>query len=133
MHRADYQSVLLHEARRLGATISLSCEVTSLHPSSPNLSVTLASGERIPADIIVGGDGLHSATRTAVLGYEKHPEESGDLAYRVVLPREKLLEEEDEFFGDVVLKKTSAIWFGPGMHVVLYSIRGGDLANLVLW
>lgn len=132
MHRADYQSVLLHEARRLGATISLSSEVTSVHPSHP-ASVTLTSGENIPADIIVGGDGLHSAARTAVLGFEKHPEESGDLAYRVVLPREKLLEERDEFFGDVVLKKTSAMWFGPGTHVVLYSIRKGDLANLVLW
>lgn len=68
-----------------------------------------------------------------MLGYVKEPEESGDLAYRVTLPRELLENEEDTFVSDIVNKQTSAIWWGPNMHVVLYSIRRGDVANLVLW
>lgn len=131
MHRADYQRVLVEEARRLGAELRLNSEVTSVTCSPA--TVTLLSGEILPADLIVGGDGLHSAARTAVLGYQKHPEESGDLAYRVVLPREVLLDEKDEFVKGIVERNESAIWWGPQMHVVLYPIRRGEVVNMVLW
>lgn len=132
MHRADYQRVLVDEARRLGANIQLDSEVVEVQCDSPPTAI-LASGERITADVIVGGDGLRSAARTAVLGHVKEPEESGDLAYRVTISRELLEDESDAFIRDIVDKQTSAIWWGPNMHVVLYSIRHGDLVNLVLW
>lgn len=131
MHRADYQKVLVGEARRLGAKIRLNSEVIKVECSPA--AAFLASGQTISADILVGGDGLRSAARTAVLGCVKEPEESGSLAYRITLPREQLENESDPFFRDIVGKQTSAIWWGPDAHVVLYSIRHGDVANLVLW
>lgn len=131
MHRADYQQVLKDEACRLGAKIQLDSEVVEVQCDSPPTAI-LASGERITADVLVGGDGIRSAARTAVLGYVKEPEESGDLAYRVVVPRKLLENEENAFLRDVVNKQTSANWWGPNMHVILYSIRHGDLANVVL-
>ena len=55
VHRADYQKVLLAEAKRLGAVIHLNAEVTSVDVLTT--SVLLASQKRIYADVIIGADG----------------------------------------------------------------------------
>ena len=75
---------------------------------------------------------MRSEVRTAVLGYVKEPEESGDLAYRITIPRELLENDEDPFIAGIVNDKVNAVWFGQNMHVVLYSVRGDQMANLVL-
>jgi salicylate hydroxylase len=131
MHRADYQNVLATEARRLGAEIRLNCDVVSADCDYPP-SVVLASGERLHADIVVGADGLRSSVRTAVLGYVKEPEESGDLAYRITIPRELLEGEKDPLIGSVINENASVIWWGPGFHVVLYAVRHAKIINMVL-
>jgi 2-polyprenyl-6-methoxyphenol hydroxylase-like FAD-dependent oxidoreductase len=43
------------EARRLGAKISLDCDVISVDTKIP--SVTLSSGQVYKADVVVGADG----------------------------------------------------------------------------
>lgn len=132
MHRADYQRVLANEARRLGANLRLDCDVVKVECNELRPAVVLASGERLEADVVVGADGLRSEVRTAVLGYVKEPEESGDLAYRITIPRELLESEPDPFVSGVVNDSVSAIWWGEDRHVVLYAVRGDQMANLVL-
>ncbi|GAM41020.1 salicylate hydroxylase [Talaromyces pinophilus] len=86
VHRADYQKVLLAEAKRLGAVIHLNAEVTSVDVLTT--SVLLASQKRIYADVIIGADeGLHSVTRSEILGNRSTPIETGDLAYRTIIPK----------------------------------------------
>lgn len=55
VHRADYQKVLLAEAKRLGAIIHLNAEVISVDVLAT--SILLASHEIIYADVIIGADG----------------------------------------------------------------------------
>jgi salicylate hydroxylase len=110
MHRADYQHVLANEARRLGAKFRLGADVVSADCDGGRASVTLASGERLTADVVVGADGLHGSVREFVLGYLKEPEGSGDLAYRITIPREKLENDPDPFIRGIVNESVSAIW-----------------------
>lgn len=102
MHRADYQRVLVDEARRLEAEIRLGCEVVDVHNRDASACVRLADGEVVEGDVIVGADGLHSQVRTAVLGYVEEPVESGDLAYRITIPRELIEKDADEFISSIV-------------------------------
>jgi salicylate hydroxylase len=55
VHRHDYHSILLEEARRLGATLRLNADVAKL--DFEQTSVVLADGEVIKAEVIVGADG----------------------------------------------------------------------------
>jgi salicylate hydroxylase len=110
MHRADYQQVLADEARRLGARFRLGADVVGVDCDDGCAAVTLASGERLTADVVVGADGLRGNVRTFVLGYVKEPESSGDFAYRVTIPREKLENDPDPFVRSVVNESVSAVW-----------------------
>lgn len=109
MHRADYQRVLVEEARRLGVKIELGCEVVDVKCEYPP-EVLLSDGRRIEADVVFGADGLRSQVRTSVLGYVKEPEESGDLAYRITIPRDRLENDPDPFIRDIVGKGLTAVW-----------------------
>lgn len=110
MHRADYQRVLADEARRLGARFRFGADVVKIDSSDERATVTLADGEELTADIVVGADGLRGNARTFVLGYVKEPEGSGDLAYRITIPREKLEHDPDPFIRSIVTDSVSAIW-----------------------
>ena len=132
MHRADYQRVLAEEAKRLGAQFRLGAEVATVDLNDECPSVTLVDGEQLHANVVVGADGLWSKVRFFVLGYVKEPIESGDLAYRITIPREKIENDPDPFVRGTVTDKISAIWWGDDRHVVLYSVRGDEMANVVL-
>lgn len=132
MHRADYQRVLAEEANRLGAQFRFGAEVVKVDCFDRRPNVTLANGEQLDADLVVGADGLWSKVRDFVLGYVKEPEESGDLAYRITISRDKLENDPDPFIRGTVTDKISAIWWGHDRHVVLYSVRGDEMANVVL-
>lgn len=132
MHRADYQRVLAQEAERLGAQFRLGADVVRVESNDAGASLFLASGEELQADVVVGADGLWSKARDFVLGFVKEPEESGDLAYRITIPREQLENDADPFIRGTVTDKVSAIWWGRDMHVVLYSVRDDEMANVVL-
>lgn len=131
MHRADYQRVLVEEAERLGVEIRLGCDVVSVKCEYPP-EARLADGQVVVGDVIVGADGLRSSVRTAVLGYVKEPEESGDLAFRITIPRKELENDPDPTIREIVKKGETGIWWGPNQHVVSYSVRNYELANLVL-
>ncbi|KAA8646339.1 hypothetical protein EYZ11_009901 [Aspergillus tanneri] len=126
MHRADYHNVLLKEAKRLGAVVQLNSEVVAVDIA--NSSVLLASQERVYADIIIGADGLRSVVRDELLGYHAEIIESGDLAYRATIPKERV-----KHLQDPVLEELSVrVWLGPRQHAVLYPLRNGATFNLVL-
>lgn len=55
IHRADYQRILVQEAKDLGATIRLGCNVQAVDFDLGSLA--LVSGEVIAGDVIIGADG----------------------------------------------------------------------------
>ncbi|KAG1796649.1 uncharacterized protein HD556DRAFT_1359125 [Suillus plorans] len=127
LHRADFHR-MLYEAAEPYCNIRVNSRVVSVDPSKP--SATLASGEVVSADLIIGADGVKSVTREYIVGGPDKPKATGDAAYRTLIPVEKLL--EDEELRPLVEKMESNIWMGPGGHIVGYTIRAKTEFNLVM-
>jgi salicylate hydroxylase len=122
MHRADLVSVLDQACRaepritlRLGEAVA-ACE----GDGTPALSLT--SGERLEADLVIGADGIRSRVREALFGPEA-PRFTGQVAWRGLIPAEKLK--------DAGIRPVASLWMGPGAHFVHYYVRGGTLVNFV--
>ncbi|KAJ4129073.1 hypothetical protein NW768_007604 [Fusarium equiseti] len=126
-HRVDLQSALLERAQQLGAKVELSQKVTNIDFDIPE--ITTKSGTKARADIIIAADGLWSRCRDAFLATKDVPKPTGDLAYRVVL---KLEDIKDPELVDWVRNSSCHFWIGPGAHAVGYSLRGGNMYNIVL-
>jgi salicylate hydroxylase len=127
LHRADLHR-MLYEATEPHCNIRVNSRVVSVDPSKP--SVTLASGEVVSADLLVGADGIKSVTREYVVGGPDKPRATGDAAYRAIIPAEKLL--QDDELKSLVERMESNIWMGPGGHIIGYAIRAKKDFNLVM-
>lgn len=57
IHRADYHKLLLDEALRLGGQLRKDAEVIDVNTSVETPFVTLHTGEKVHADVIVAADG----------------------------------------------------------------------------
>jgi salicylate hydroxylase len=57
IHRADYQSLLLEEAKKLGVDLLMGAEVSKAELDAEEPSILLKDGRRISGDVIVAADG----------------------------------------------------------------------------
>jgi len=87
IHRAD----LLDALRRAlpASVVLLGHRVTAIDTSGEKPAVVFADGARRSVDALIGADGIHSPTRTALFGPE-HPQFTGLVSYRGVVDRAKL-------------------------------------------
>lgn len=129
VHRADYHKVLLEEAIRRGAEIHLDCDVIEVDLVG---SVRLANGTTCTADVVIGADGLRSFTRTAVLGHQVDPVDTGDMAFRMTIPRDQVEGLGSPFWNQLLEDRAPRIWLGPLSHIICYPVRNGEIFNLVL-
>ncbi|KAH9850511.1 FAD/NAD-P-binding domain-containing protein [Lenzites betulinus] len=127
IHRADLHKLLLDLAAPF-MTLRLKSLVVSVDPEAP--SITLASGEVIKGDLIIGADGVKSIIQGVVLGHTNPAEPTGDAAYRAIIPSELLLKDPD-LKGFVDIPEMTG-WMGPGRHIMAYNIRAQKEFNLVL-
>jgi salicylate hydroxylase len=118
LHRADLIDLLLRGATQAGVTLRLLSRIASVDLSGPRPALTLETGERIEAPLLIGADGLHSRVRTALNGPET-PFFTGQVAWRAVIPCEP------------GARPVAEVHMGPGRHVVSYPLRGGTLRNIV--
>ncbi|KAI0249405.1 FAD/NAD-P-binding domain-containing protein [Lactifluus subvellereus] len=134
VHRADYHAMLLRLARAApGVRIRLGAAVRSVQPDPAvegGPSVTLASGEVVHADLIVGADGVKSVLQKAVTGVEDAPTPTGDAAYRAVVPTDVML--RDPELRPFVETPEMTAWMAPGRHLMAYCVRARKEYNLVL-
>lgn len=147
LHRVDLQRALIARARSLGVSLRLGEQVESViddysaSPSSEDnnknhhkAAITTKSGLTASADLVVAADGVWSKVQASYLGAEnaRPPLPTGDLAYRVVFTLDQLSHEDDEDLRQWIKNPTVHFWIGPGAHAVGYSMRGGDMYNIVL-
>ncbi|WP_020185530.1 FAD-dependent monooxygenase [Methylopila sp. 73B] len=127
IHRADLQAAL-RDAVCATSSIRMTLAARVLRaddaPAGASLAVETA-GERRTVDgsFVVGADGLRSVVRQAV----KLPEavrETGLVAFRAVLSAEAL--------PDAFPLTHVSVWLAPGAHMVVYPVRAGREANVVL-
>jgi len=110
-HRADLLTSLLTalppEYVRTGS------RVVGFEETERDVRVELAGGEEVRGDLLVGADGLRSATRKLLMG-EREARFTDVVVWRGLIPREKMPERYDA-------KIMS--WYGPRRHVLLYPLR----------
>jgi salicylate hydroxylase len=137
-HRVDLHNALKWMATRpdgpgTPVTIHLSSEVVSFDPFDP--SITLASGEKVPGDVVIGADGVHSIASEAVLGHKNVmiPPVHYNCAYRFLIPAETLeADPETRFFNEdmegwmrlFTLEATSR-------RLIAYTCRDSTIHNFV--
>ncbi|KAF1962602.1 FAD/NAD(P)-binding domain-containing protein [Byssothecium circinans] len=132
-HRVDLHSELkrlatTEEGKGTPAVLKSSSKVSRVTTDG---TVTLASGEQITADLVVGADGVHSKTRYALPGSEGIKIfGSGKSAFRFLMPRSRAL--EDPVTRPLVEAEGHlALWFGRDRRVVIYPTRNHELLNFV--
>jgi salicylate hydroxylase len=85
------------------------------------VTVELADGTRMDADVAIGADGVRSELReTAFAGAPARF--AGHVAWRALVPAERLPEPPPS---------ATCVFMGPGRHLVCYPLRGGALVNVV--
>lgn len=107
-------------------TLRLNSHVVSTDPSIPTL--TLASGEVIKTDLVIGADGLKSTIREVVIGRPDKPEPTGDAAYRAIIPTSEMMKDPD--LRPLVEFPEMTGWIGPGRHIMAYCIVCTDTGAL---
>ena len=127
LHRVDLQRCLVSRSKELGARIQLDARVIDIDFSNPK--VTTQSGDVFSGDLIVAADGLWSKCRQQFLESKDEPLPTGDLAYRIVLTLDEVTDPELKQW---ISKPACHFWIGPNAHAVSYSLRAGQMYNIVL-
>jgi salicylate hydroxylase len=123
IHRADLHRIL---ADKVQATASdglyLDHKLVGIDQVNGTLSVRFGNGASYEADLVIGADGLKSATRQILFGADA-PQFTGQVAYRFLVP----IEIAGQFMG----AGRAAVYFGPRRVLNRYTLRSGTIVNCV--
>ena len=123
IYRPDLHNALIGAAKATGKVdVRLGEKVTGFEDTGMSVRVSLASGERLEGEALIGADGLWSKVREAIVG-DGAPRVSGHIAYRAVLPEHEVPPANHK--NEVIL------WAGPKTHLVHYPLHKGEIFNLV--
>lgn len=128
VHRADLHHGLLTAAQRAGVQIHSNKRAVEYNFDEP--SVITQDGAKWAADLVIGADGIKSLARSALTGQADIPRDTGDVAYRILIPAKNLL--ADPTLADLITRPCTTSWCGPDAHLVGYPIRNGELYNIVV-
>ncbi|MEM6832387.1 MAG: FAD-dependent monooxygenase [Pseudomonadota bacterium] len=118
IHRADLHSVLADTfLKACPSGIKLG---QPAHLASADGRLTLASGETVAADLVIGADGLKSQVRETAFETDR-PEFTGQVAWRGLVPTASA--------AGLPNMDTPGVHIGPKQLFLRYPVRGGDLTN----
>ena len=123
IHRADLHALLLAALKGSSVQLNLHCEVGGFVQDRDGVTLQLANGHQVSADVLVGADGISSRVRQQLL-QDGAPGATGHLAYRALVPQSSLPEG--------LRSQQITVWLGPRLHIVQYPVRGGDWLNVVV-
>lgn len=83
---------------------------------------TFENGVTADAEFVVGADGIHSVLQRHVVVEPRPPVFSGRVAYRGVLPADRLPDWP---------RRDAILWNGVGKHFLTFPVRAGELRNYV--
>ncbi|CZR50303.1 related to salicylate hydroxylase [Phialocephala subalpina] len=129
LHRADLITLLVDAANKhKNINLMMGCTVDEYDFEAP--AVKLSTGTRLSADLVICADGIKSAVRNIINGAPIEPQDTGDVAYRILVPAKPLL--EDPTMRRYVTEPWAVHWMGPEAHAVGYPLRGGELYNIII-
>jgi 2-polyprenyl-6-methoxyphenol hydroxylase-like FAD-dependent oxidoreductase len=121
LHRNDLLSALLEGCVASGVRLLTDASVAEVEDTGTSVAVACDDGREFTGDVAIGADGLRSRVRRYFTDDE--PVNSGFVAYRGAVPMEQAARHAD--LRDVVA------WIGPGLHLVQYPLRSGQMYNQV--
>lgn len=74
--------------------------------------------------------GIKSIARPLLTGQPDVPRDTGDVAYRILIPVEDLLADPD--LANLITDPCTTSWCGPDVHLVGYPIRDGEMYYIVV-
>ena len=110
-HRADLLTALLSSLP--AECLHVGHRFSHLTDRGDRVVAYFENGSDVSVDALVGADGIHSIVRSMVFG-EESPQFTGCVAYRGLVPAEKLASLE--------LPLETQVWMGPGKHSVQYFV-----------
>ncbi|KAH7024641.1 uncharacterized protein B0I36DRAFT_387163 [Microdochium trichocladiopsis] len=135
-HRASLAGGLYDGCRKESAiTFHFGHALVSVDTFSPKPTFTIQTRDsrtrQVTADVLVAADGVKSLTRNALLsqlGLAAEAEPTGQAAYRVMLPREKM--ESDPDMMALLDSNQVTRWIGERRHWIAYPIHGRQIYNM---
>ena len=129
IHRADLVNALRVAADKNSAIkIFTDSRVVEYDFEAP--AIKTESGTWLHGDLVVCCDGIKSSVRDIINGSPCEPVDTGDVAYRILVPAAPLL--EDPSMREYVTSPWAVHWMGPEGHAVGYPLRGGELYNIII-
>ena len=120
VHRADFLN-LLFDALPKG-TVTLGHRCIQLEEEADRVRIRFANGASAEAHVVIGADGIRSVVQREI-GLQSRPTSEGIMAYRGLIPAERLSWASD--------LKDPALWLGSGRSFLLYPVARGRLINMV--
>ncbi|MCU0887939.1 MAG: FAD-dependent monooxygenase [Rubritepida sp.] len=108
IHRADLHAILL--TALAPGSVRFGERLHALEETAGGLSLRFANGATAVADLVIGGDGIHSRLRTLLFG-EAPPRFTGRMALRAIFPTARL--------GGVAMDDCTK-WWGEDRHALTY-------------
>ena len=116
IHRADLHGAYLEACRaERGITLVNNEKVFASKNTVFGAKVITAAGNVYEADAVIGADGINSKVRERLTGGVDPLRLSSHVAYRAVLPLDKMPEE--------LRWNAATLWAGPKCHMVHYSLQ----------
>ena len=123
LYRPDLHGVLCGTLlQRAPDSVILNASVSGYTESPDKVVVKLADGREFPGDCLIAADGIKSTIRYQLLG-AKAPRFTGNVAWRCVLPTERL--------PSGFMPKIVSNFVGFKKHAVIYYLRNQQLINFV--
>lgn len=130
IHRADLHNAIIDRAIAL-PNVELRENSPVKDVTFSPASVTLANGDIVRGDVVIGADGIKSTIRSHLLEDSTiKAVATGDAAYRIMLPREVM--EKDPELKALIDEPQATRWLGPSRHIIAYPVRKHELYNVVL-
>lgn len=129
VHRADFIDALVKAVGQYpNIKLKMNAKVVEYDFHAPALKT--ADGQWHHGDLIICADGIKSAVRNEINGTPIEPVDTGDVAYRILVPAKPLL--EDPQTSHLVTNPWAIHWMGPEGHAVGYPLRNGELYNIII-
>jgi salicylate hydroxylase len=120
LHRAEFQK-LLFDVLPPG-TVRLGRACVGAVEDADGVRIDFADGTHVRADVVIGADGIHSVLQSLV-GAKSEPTSEGVMAYRGLLPADRLTGVYD--------MTSQTMWLGPGQSFLTFPVSAGRFLNLV--
>lgn len=130
IHRADLLDALTKAAKKdtTNITIKMNSRVVEYDYDRP--AVKTDQGDWYGGDLVISVEGIKSSARAAISGEEIEPRDTGDVAYRILVPVDALLQDPET--RHLVEEPWATHWIGPEAHAVGYPLREGELYNIII-